>query len=112
MDSNISEQNLLTKVEIKSNPCQKNKKLPKLNFNKETFLTNTNKAPKLKKKRYKLTDFGISFDSRHGCVVDFGMDKFLAPELFGSSLSNEMVNQIDKSNLRSISENSMYMLWL
>lgn len=61
--------------------------------------------------KYKITDFGISFDCFRGTMVDFGMDKYLAPELFGSANSNFKVLVYNWLTFRPISENSISMPW-
>jgi hypothetical protein len=67
---------------------------------------------KMKQLEYKLTDFGISFDCVKGNMIDFGMDKYLAPEVFGSKSPRNNVLLIIFLIFRSTSENSIFLLCL
>jgi len=67
---------------------------------------------KMKQFEYKLTDFGISFDCVKGNMIDFGMDGYLAPEVFGSKSSRNNVIMIIFLIFRSTSENSIFLLCL
>lgn len=112
---NLQNHDQLTLSQNQPNPImatEKNNPL-KIDFGTEsrtrTGKCRENKAAK--RRRYKLTDFGISFDSKRGSIVDFGMDMFLAPELYGSSMSNQTVIGCREPNIRSTSESSTCTLW-